>query len=676
MNRDENFFNRHREFLLSRQTMLTLTNGLLLLVGFIVSLIAGIGFIESATVGSTTGKWIYFAAALAGGVPIVIRAFKAVILRRDITVDLMVAVAMIAAIIVGEYVAAAIVVFMLSIGETLEDYTVSRAENALKELEALLPATVTVRRDGREVVVPIEQIVSNDIVLVRSGERIGVDGTITTGSATVNQAPITGESMPVEKQEADKVFAGTFNELGTLEIRVTSVGDATTMAQIIKLVKEAQESQAPIQRLANRYATFLVPITFLIAIGVGLLTQDVMRFVTVLVVVCPCALVLATPTAVVAAIGNAAKRGILVKSGRSIEQVGKVDVVAFDKTGTLTVGKPMVREVITFGQLEVDYLTRLAATIERFSEHPIGRTIVEAAQKKGITLGEPVGFTVLPGFGVQGRINEQNVTMGNDRLLREQGISLSPGDEARVTELEKAGNTVVLVAVNNVVEGAITLADEPRPEAKQAISELKKLGVEKVIMLTGDSSGTAWMISSELGVDHFHAEVLPAEKLGIIRELQKQGKKVAFVGDGINDAPSIAAADIGIAMGLMGTDTAFETADVCLMKDDITRIPYIIGLSRKSLKIIWLNVLFSMSVNIGAVVLGGLGIIGPVVGAILHETSALPVLANSARLINYGKGGAKKDIRDSMAVMLKNSKQSAQGTCPTCGAKPLSISDS
>ena len=676
MNRDENFFNRHREFLLSRQTMLTLTNGLLLLVGFIVSLIAGIGFIESATVGSTTGKWIYLAAALAGGVPIVIRAFKAVILRRDITVDLMVAVAMIAAIIVGEYVAAAIVVFMLSIGETLEDYTVSRAENALKELEALLPATVTVRRDGREVVVPIEQIVSNDIVLVRSGERIGVDGTITAGSATVNQAPITGESMPVEKQEADKVFAGTFNELGTLEIRVTSVGDATTMAQIIKLVKEAQESQAPVQRLANRYATFLVPITFLIAIGVGLLTQDVMRFVTVLVVVCPCALVLATPTAVVAAIGNAAKRGILVKSGRSIEQVGKVNVVAFDKTGTLTVGKPMVREVITFGQLEVDHLTRLAATIERFSEHPIGRTIVEAAQKKGITLGEPAGFTVLPGFGVQGRINEQNVTMGNDRLLREQGISLSPGDEARVAELEKAGNTVVLVAVNNVVEGAITLADEPRPEAKQAISELKKLGVEKVIMLTGDSSGTAGMISSELGVDHFHAEVLPAEKLGIIRELQKQGKKVAFVGDGINDAPSIAAADIGIAMGLMGTDTAFETADVCLMKDDITRIPYIIGLSRKSLKIIWLNVLFSMSVNIGAVVLGGLGIIGPVVGAILHETSALPVLANSARLINYGNGSAKKDIRDSMAVMLKNSKQSAQGTCPACGGKPLSISDS
>lgn len=643
MNRSDSFFTRHREFLLSRQTLITLTNALLLLAGFIVSLIAEeTGFIEAVTVGSAVGKWIYLAAALVGGVPIVIRSLKAVIWHRDITADLMVSVAMTAAVIVGEYSAAAIVVLMLSVGETLEDYTVSRAENALKELETLLPATVTVRRDGQEVVVPIEEVVPDDIVLVRAGERIGVDGVVIVGNATVNQAPITGESIPVEKEKDDKVFAGTFNELGTLEVRVTSVGEATTMGQIIRLVKEAQESQAPVQRLANRYATYLVPFTFAVAIAVGWLTQDVMRFVVVLVVVCPCALVLATPTAVVAAIGNAARRGILVKSGSSIERVGKVDAVAFDKTGTLTLGKPVVREVISFGQLEVNHLTRLAATVERFSEHPIGRSIVVAAQKKEITLAEPKDFTVLPGFGVKSLVDGQNVIMGNARLLREQGISLSSGDEAKVIELEKAGNTVVLLAVDHTVEGAITLADEPRPEAKEAIAELKKLGVKDVIMVTGDNQGTAGMIAAELGVDHFHAEVLPAEKLEIIRELQKQGKKVAFVGDGINDAPAIAVADIGIAMGVSGTDTAFETADICLMKDDTRHVSYVFGLSRKSLKVIWLNVIFSMSVNVVAAVLGGFGLIHVVVGALMHEASALPVLANSARLINYGKGGVRK----------------------------------
>jgi Cd2+/Zn2+-exporting ATPase len=629
----EGFFRRHRDFLLSWKTIVTLINGLLLLIGFIVSLI----------VETPIEQWIYLASALIGGIPIVIRALRAVLLHRDITVDLMVSVAMVAAVIVGEYVAAALVVFMLSIGEALEDFTASRADNALKDLAKLVPASVTVRRDNQEVVVPIEQVVLDDIVLVRTGERIGVDGIIIKGHGSVNQATITGESLPLEKQEHDEVFAGTLNELGTLEVRATSVGDDTTMSQIVKLVKEAQESQAPVQRLANRYATILVPTTFLIAISVGLLTQDIIRFITVLVVVCPCALVLATPTAVVAAIGNSAKRGILVKSGRSIEQVGKVDVVAFDKTGTLTQGKPTVTEVVSFGELEIGRILWLAATVERFSEHSIGRSIVEAAEEKAIKAGEPSDFVVLPGFGVKAQVDEKDVIIGNRRLLTEQGVLLSDEQKAKAKRLELQGKTVVLVTVARKVEGLITLADKPRLEAKATVSELKKLGVEQVLLITGDSSSTAEMIAEELGVDRFYAEVLPQNKLGIIRELQGQGKKVAFVGDGVNDAPAIAAADIGIAMGIGGTDVALETADVCLMQDSIARVPYIIGLSRKSLKVIWLNVAFSMSINILSVFLGGFGIIGPVVGALMHETSALPILANSARLINY-RGSSLIDI--------------------------------
>ena len=645
MDKRTGFFERHRDFLLSWKTIVTLINGLLLLVGLIVSLL----------VAPEVGRWVYLASALIGGTPIVIFASRGVLLERDITADLMVAVAMIAAIAAGEYAAAALVVFMLSFGEALEDFTVSRADSALRDLARLVPASVTVRREGQQVVVPLEQVVLDDIVLVRTGERIGVDGIIIAGNASINQAAITGEPMPVEKQAHDEVFAGTLNELGTLEVRVTSLGEDTTLGQIVKLTKEAQQAQAPVQRLANRYATILVPLTFLIAISVYVLTRDITRAITVLVVVCPCALVLATPTALVAAIANSARRGILVKSGSSIEQIGKVDVVAFDKTGTLTLGKPVVKEVIPLKGVEADRLLGLAATVERFSEHPIGRSIVRAAEEKAVTVGEPADFVVLPGFGVKAKVAGQDIIIGKRALIMEQGARLSAEFEDKVERLEQQGKTVILVLVSGKVEGLITLADELRPEAKAAISELKRLGVEQVLLITGDSSGTAERIAGELGVDRFYAQVLPQDKLGILRQLQAQGKKVAFVGDGVNDAPALATADIGIAMGLSGTDLAIETADVCLMQDDIARVPYIIALSRKSLNVIWLNVAFSMSVNVLSVVLGGFGIIGPAIGAVMHETSALPVLANSARLVNYRGRSLVDRLRDSVLGNLKHS---------------------
>lgn len=621
------FFARYRDFLLSRDTIIAFINAVLLLAGFIVS-VAG---------APDTGQWLYLGSALIGGIPLFLLATKAVFIRHDITAGFMATVAMIAAIIVGEYSAAALVVFMFAIGDWLESLTMARANNALKDLASLVPATVNVIREGREIALPVEQIVIGDVVLVRSGERIGVDGVIQTGSGSINQSAITGESMPVEKKTGDEVFAGTLNEVGALEIRVTRIGEETTLGQIVKLVKDAQQSQAPVQRIANQYARILVPITFGIALLVYILTQDILRSITVLVVVCPCALVLATPTAVVAAIGNAAKRGMLVKSGAVIEQVGKVDVVAFDKTGTLTNGQPVVQQIISLDGLTAEQILTYAGSVERGSEHPIGRSIVRNSLERQVALADVEEFTVLPGYGVAGRVENRQVVIGNRALLNERSILWSEAVDQQVQKIEHQGQTVIPVAVDGKMVGLITLADTPRAEAKLAIAELKRIGVREVIMITGDNPRTAERIAKELGIDRVYAEVLPQDKLKIIRDLQAEGKKVAFVGDGVNDAPALAAAEIGIAMGLAGTDVALETADIGLMADEIERIPQIIALSRRALGVIRQNVIFSMSMNVLSVALGGLGIIGPVVGALMHEASALPVLANSARLINTPK---------------------------------------
>jgi heavy metal translocating P-type ATPase len=619
------FIARYKDFLLSKETLITFTNAVLLIAGFVVSLF-GL---------SEIGRWFYLASAVIGGMPLFLFAAKGLIIQHDITAGVMVSVAMIAAILVGEYSAAAMVVFMMSVGEWLENFTVAKANNALRDLAKLVPAMITVRRNGREVLVPNEQVVLDDIVLVHIGERIGVDGTVIAGHGSVDQSAITGESMPVEKSEGDEVYAGTLNQLGTLEVRVTRLGQDTTLGQIVKLVKDAQASQAPVQRVANQYAKVLVPATFAIAILVFFLTHDIIRSITVLVVVCPCALVLATPTAVVAAIGNAAKRGMLVKSGAVVENVGKVDVVAFDKTGTLTLGQPYVRRVISLNSSSPDQLLAYAAAAERFSEHPIGKSLVEASLERKLEIGEPKAFTVFPGYGISAVIDGRQVIVGNRKLLDENGLAWSKEIEDQVQELEQAGATVIPVAIDGCVTGLITLVDIPRKEAKDAITELKHIGVKEVIMITGDNPLAAGLIARELGIDRIYAEVLPQDKLKIIRELQSGGKRVLFAGDGVNDAPALAAADIGVAMGMAGTDIALETADIGLMADEIARLPHIIGLSRKSLRVIHQNVIFSMGMNLLSVLLGGFGIIGPVVGALMHEFSALPVLVNSSRLINY-----------------------------------------
>ena len=633
--RRPNLFTRYRSFLLSSETMIAFINGILLLAGFVVS-VSGQPVI---------GRWLYFASAVIGGIPLFTLAAKAVLIHHDITAGFMASVAMIAAIIVGEYSAAALVVFMFAIGDWLENLTIARADNALRDLSKLVPATVVVIRDEREITIPIGQVLKGERVLVRSGERIGVDGQVINGSGSVNQSAITGESMSIEKKTGDEVYAGTLNEVGVLEIYVTRLGQDTTLGQIIKLVKEAQKTQAPVQRIANRYARILVPVTFGIALLVYLLTADIVRSITVLVVVCPCALVLATPTAFVAAIGNAAKRGILVKSGAVIEQIGKIDVVAFDKTGTLTHGRPVVQEIISLDGVPAEKILVWAASTERGSEHPIGRSIVQCGRDHKIEPVETSGYAILPGYGVAAQVENRRVVIGSRALLAEQGIIWTKDVDQKVRQLESQGQTVIPIAVDGSLTGLITLTDTPRLEARKTITELKQIGIKEVIMVTGDNPRTADRIAKELGIDRVYAEVLPQDKLKITRELQSQGRKVAFVGDGVNDAPALAVAEIGIAMGFAGTDVALETADIGLMTDEMERIPQIIGLSRQALRVIRQNVMFSMSMNVLSVILGGFGIIGPAVGALMHEASALPVLINSARLINYQKPVVKQVMR-------------------------------
>jgi Cd2+/Zn2+-exporting ATPase len=617
------FFERYQGFILSPGTIITIVNALLLLLGFVASLLGQ----------KQAANWLYLASALVGGAPIFKLAAGNIIRDFNLTAGVMVSIAMIAALIVGEYSAAALVAFMMLVGEMLEDFTIVRADNALQELESLVPEIVTIRRDGEDVQVSINTIRRNDIVLVRPGGRVPVDGVVVSGDSSVNQAAITGESIPVDKEPGDKVFAGTLCASGAIEIKVEGVGSETTLGNMIRLVKEARSTQAPVQRVANKYAQYLTPLAIAIAIATYFITDDIMRSITVLIVICPCSLVLATPTAVVAAIGNAAKRGVLVKNGTAMEQMGKVDVVAFDKTGTLTLGEPSLKETISLNGIQTDELLSLVASAERSSEHPLGKAIVSAAKIRNIKTSIPESFETIPGHGISAVVQGREIVIGN-RMLTAKAITAPAKTQDQIAKLETEGNTVLPVAIAGEIAGLMVISDSVRPESKDAIANLKQLGIQEIVLISGDNQATADAVGKSLGVDKVFADTLPEQKLALIEKYQEQGLKVAYVGDGVNDAPALAKADVGIAMGTVGTNVAMETADIVLLTDKIERIPYLVDLSKNALSVIRNNVIFSMSMNILSVVLGVAGVIGPVIGAIMHEVSALPVVANSARLIN------------------------------------------
>ena len=625
------FVGRYRDFLLAPGTIFTLVSLLLLVIATIQ---APDGVINSAH----AHTWLYLASALVGSIYIWWSAIGG-IRARDFTADIPVSFATAAALIIGQYSAAAVVAVLLLLGGMLEEFVSARAGNALDSLAKLLPDRVTVRRDGEDLVVPLEEVQSADLVLIRSGDRIPIDGVVARGIASVNQAAITGESLAVEKQQGDAVFAGTLNELGALEVRATKVGEETTLGQIRRMVEEAQRQKAPIERILNRYAKFYTPAALILGALVWWVSGDILRAITILIVFCPCVMVLATPTALVASIGNAALRGSLVKKGATIEALAKVTAVAFDKTGTLTFGQPKLATIQPLEEVTETELLRLAAIAEKLSEHPLGRAIVQAALAREVAVPDPEEFIVLPGLGVQARINEGEVIIGRPRLLSEQGITVQEEVAVRARNLASVGRTVILVAHNRQVVGMLVLEDTLRPEAGQVIRRLKKLGI-RTVLVTGDNSVTAERIAGELGISEVHAEVLPAQKVEIVKQLQAQGMNVAFVGDGVNDGPALATANVGVAMGLGGTDVAIETAEIALLSDDLTKLPHLLSLSRQAMRAIKQNLIFSLSVLAIAVGLAIPGILLPVTGALLHELSSIPVIANSARLIGIKERAA------------------------------------
>lgn len=613
------FIQKYRDFLLSQGIITAAINTIFLVVGFAFEF-------------SGNHQWAdisFLISAVVGGFPVFKLAVTNILRDFDLTAGVMVSVAMIAALIVGEYSAMALVAFMMVIGEALEDFTRERANHALKELNELVPKMVTIRMEGEDVEVPIGQVRKGDMALVRLGGRIPVDGYVVDGDASVDQSSITGESMPIDKVRGEKVYAGTLVSSGALSVEVEAVGETTALGKMIRLVEEAQSSHAPVQRVANRYANFFAPVAIAIAGLTWMITGEILRGVTMLVVICPCSLVLATPTAIVAAIGNTARNGVLVKHGAAMEQVGKVDVVAFDKTGTVTFGEPVVTGIKPKGGFAEDELLVLAASAERSSEHPIARAIVREAARKKLSLYVPQDFESVVGHGISAIVNGRKVSIGEKMLELEKVIVDDSEDD------KSLGDTVIPVAVGGAYAGYVTVADTIRPESVRAVENLRKLGITRILLITGDSASVGEKIGRELGVSEVHSEVLPDRKLELIRELQLAGHHVAFIGDGVNDAPALAAADVGVAMGSIGTAVAMETADVVLMTDEIGQVPYLIELSRATMVNIRTNIVISMTIVLGGVVASALGLFGPVVGAIMHEVAAVPVIANAARLIGW-----------------------------------------
>ena len=596
-----------------------------------LALTAGIG-------GLLFGGWafhcqpvIILATAL-GAWPIIYRALKALRAKR-LDADVLVATAIIAAASVQEFIAAGEVAFIMLLGEQLENFTTRRARRALGGLLALLPATARVRQGDEEHEIPTADLRVGDIIIVRAGERIPADGVVRSGSASVNQAPVTGESMPVTKTTGAEVFVGTLAEAGALIIEATRVGDNTTLAGIARIVEEAQQREAPIQRTLDRWAGWLVPVMLLLAGLVFALTQDWHRAITVLIVACPCALILATPTAVMAGIARAARAGVLIKGGQFLEATARLHTIVFDKTGTLTHGQPEVTHVERLCDHTAAELVGLAAVAEKMSSHPVARAIQRKAGALGVPASDPHRFESHP-RGVVAEHNGQQLVVGRQDHLTAQSIVLTDAHRAHVDGHHAAGHTTVVVAHDGQVCGTICVADTVRAEAAAAVRDLRQLGIEKIVMLTGDHRQVALEIAGSLGIDEVHAEVLPAQKSAHITTLQKAGP-VAMVGDGVNDAPALAVADVGMAMGVTGTDVAHAAADIALLSDDLSKIAFSVGLSRHALKIIRQGLWFALAYNVTMVTLAGTGHLHMIGGAIAHQFSSVLVILNAMRLLRY-----------------------------------------
>ena len=602
-----------------------------------------------------------WAAIILCGIPIILEAVIGLVTAFDIKADVLVSLALIASVVIGEDFAAGEVAFIMQLGGLLEDLTVARARAGIEKLVHLTPQNCQETDRGGEETIPAQQVKVGDLLRVLPGETVPVDGVIVSGQTSINQAVMTGESLPVDKEAGDEVSSGTVNQFGSFDMKASRVGEDSSIQRMIRLVQSADAGKAKIVGLADRWATWIVVIALCAAGLTWLVTGEIIRSVTILVVFCPCALVLATPTAIMAAIGNATKHGFLVREGDALERLAGVARICFDKTGTLTCGTPRVTDLVSLtGKYTQEELLEMAAAAELRSEHPLGKAVVacfkenrKAQSSAAYGKAEPVAeknqipqpgtFEMIPGRGVKARIRDRQVLAGNLEMMTEQ--QLTPDRRAAETAQKylKEGCTVIYLAVDGALEGILALADTLRPEAGEMIGQLSAMHVETVL-LTGDHKNAAEHIASQLGIHTVHPECLPEDKMKWISGSQAAGMPVCMVGDGVNDAPALKMAHVGIAMGGVGSDIAVDAADIALVDDEIRQLPHLLALSRRMMRTIKLNLTFSMTLNVVAILLAMSGILNPVVGALVHNAGSVLVIINSALLLRCrAKGRSKRD---------------------------------
>jgi len=569
-------------------------------------------------------------AVIISGIPMLLLALTRLIREKWISSALLIAIAMVASLLIGEIFAAGEVAWIMALGALLEDWTVERAKKGLRNLINLTPQTGRRIVDGKEEMISVDEIKIGDTLRILPGESVPVDGEIINGTSSLDQSIMTGESLPIDKDIGDEVFCGTMNLYGAIDIKATSLGENSSLQKLIDLVKAADEKQAPTQRIADKWATWLVPVALIIAIAAWLITGNIERGVTVLVVFCPCALILATPTAIMAAIGQATKYGVLIKSGEALETLGGLNTLVFDKTGTLTYGNLAVSDIISLkDDLDEMDVLNIVASCEKLSEHPLAKAVVDKAKEVEIDIEEPQDFKMFPGKGVTCKNSYGQVYAGNSKFLSENNIDFNVDSE--LNQLKHEGKASIIVALNDSVVGLIGLSDVIREDSKNMIENLHDLGTE-TILLTGDNTETANYFASQVGIGKVYGNLLPQEKLDWIEKLKSEGKKVCMIGDGVNDAPALKTADVSVAMGSVGSDVAIEAADIALLGDDIGKIPYLKKLSNSTLFTIKANIIISMAINAAAIVCSILGLLNPVTGAIVHNAGSCLVVLNAALL--------------------------------------------
>ncbi|WP_367926061.1 heavy metal translocating P-type ATPase [uncultured Ruthenibacterium sp.] len=587
--------------------------------------LGGLSLVASLLAGGRFAVDPAWVAVAVCGIPILKEAAEGLITRFDIKADVLVSLALIASVFIGEVFAAGEVAFIMQIGALLEERTVAKARAGIERLVRLSPRTARRVTDAGEEVIDASQVQVGDVLRVLPGQTIPVDGTVQEGTTSVNQAVMTGESLPVDKGPGDPVFSGTVNQFGAFTMRADRVGEDSSLQRMIRLVQSADAGKAKIVGIADRWATWIVVAALTAALVTGLVTGQIIRAVTILVVFCPCALVLATPTAVTAAMGNATRHGFLVREGDALERLSQVKKIAFDKTGTLTLGQPRVEKVLPLNGWQKEDLFALAAGAEKMSEHPLGKAVVRDFESRyGRSAPACEDFTMVPGRGVRAKVDGRDVAAGSPALLASLGVKAP----------ETEDGTCICVAVDGLAAGVLTLADTVRPTAAGTVAALKKLSADPVL-LTGDRAGAAHTIAGPLGIESVYADCLPEDKLRRIDEMQANGQPVCMVGDGINDAPALKRAFVGIAMGKGGSDIAVDAADIALVSDDIRQLPHLLALSRRMMTVIRINLSFSMALNFVAVALAMTGLLNPVAGALVHNAGSVLVIVHSALLLRF-----------------------------------------